>query len=119
MPRTTKRTNSNLPTFKQTIPPGPKPTIPHTSPIPSQIKSPSMLDTMKQGFSFGVGSSIAHRMMNSIFTPTTNTTETINAKETINTTETKLTTDKMYELYNKCLEKNDKDVNCNIIIENA
>jgi hypothetical protein len=77
-----------------------------------------MLDTVKQGFSFGVGSSIAHNMMNSIFN-SKNKDETINTKEIKLTNEPKLTNDKVYELYNKCLEKKDNTINCNIILENA
>lgn len=92
MPRSTKHSP------KQTILPAPKQPAVYTS-------SPSMLDTMKQGFSFGIGSSIAHNMMNSIFRPTTK--------------ETKLPTDNMHELYNKCLEKNDNTINCNIFLEKA
>jgi hypothetical protein len=122
MPRSTKRTNSNLSGPKQSIPPlhipPPKQTI--SSPVytPLQIKTPSMLDTVKQGFSFGVGSSIAHNMMNSIFN-SKNKDETINTKEIKLTNEPKLTNDKVYELYNKCLEKKDNTINCNIILENA
>jgi hypothetical protein len=122
MPRSTKRTNSNLSASKQSIPPlhtpAPKQTIQPAVPVfnspqinSPQINSPSMLDTMKQGFFFGVGSSIAHNIFNS-----KNKEETINTKETINN---KLTTDKVYELYNKCLEKKDNTINCNIILENA
>ncbi len=122
MPRSTKRTNSNLSASKQSIPPlhtpPPKQTISPPVYTPPQIKSPSMLDTMKQGFSFGVGSSIAHNMMNSIFN-SKNKDESINTKETMLTNEPKLTTDKVYELYNKCLEKKDNTINCNIILENA
>jgi hypothetical protein len=99
MPRSTKRTNSNLSGPKQSIPPlhipPPKQTI--SSPVytPLQIKTPSMLDTVKQGFSFGVGSSIAHNMMNSIFN-SKNKDETINTKEIKLTNEPKLTNDKVY-----------------------
>lgn len=128
MPRSTKRTNSNLSASKQSIPPLhtplPKQSIQQAVPVYNspqinspQIKAPSMLDTMKQGFFFGAGSSIAHNIFNS-----KNKEETIIKKETINTNETinnKLTTDKVYELYNKCLEKKDNTINCNIILENA
>ncbi len=103
MPRTTSKTNSKLYT---------------SPPIQSQshqIKSsqpPSMFDTMKQGFSFGVGSSIAH----SIFAPK-NKDENVIKKEVSN--ETKLSSDKIYEIYNKCLEKNDNNIDCNAILQSS
>ena len=34
------------------------------------------------------------------------------------TTEPKLTNDKIYELYNKCLEKNDNNIDCTTILQN-
>ena len=118
MPRTTNKTNSK----SYTMPPPPM----RTPPLPLQTQSPSikpniplqshqqpsMFDTMKQGFSFGVGSSIAH----SIFGPK-NKDENVNKKEVSN--ETKLTSDKIYEIYNKCLEKNDKNIDCNAILQSS
>lgn len=106
MPKSTNRENSKLSMPKQTIPP----------PASSPPSSPSMVDSMKQGFSFGVGSSIAHNMVNTIFN-SKNKDEIGNIKEITN--ETKLTSDKIYELYNKCLEKNDNNIDCNIILENT
>jgi len=114
MPKSTNRTNSKLSVPKQTItPPAP---VPAPSPAPSSSHSPSMVDSVKQGFSFGVGSSLAHNMVNSIFY-SKNKDETENTKEITN--ETKLTSEKIYELYNKCLEKNDNNIDCNIILENT
>ena len=103
MPRSTTRSNSKLSEPKQNIPP----------PVKSQpqVQAPSMLDTMKQGFSFGLGSALAH----SLFKPKPND-EIVITKEITN--EPKITTDKMYELYNKCLEKNDNNIDCSIILNN-
>ena len=98
MTKSTTRTNSKLSSPKQGTP----------------SHSPSMVDSMKQGFSFGVGSSIAHNMVNTIFN-SKNTVETVNTKEISN--ETKLTSEKIFEMYNKCLEKNDNNIDCNIILE--
>jgi hypothetical protein len=104
MPRSAKPTT---PAPKSTIP-APKPTISHgaapqvPAPKPS-IQAPSMMDTMKQGFSFGVGSAIAHNIMNSIFRPAPVPTP----KES------------MHDLYNKCMEKNDIAINCNVYLEKA
>jgi hypothetical protein len=118
MPRSTKRTNSSLSASKQSIPP-PKQSIQPAVPV---YNPPSMLDTIKQGFFFGAGSSIAHNIFNS---------NSKNTKETINTnehklssepkliSEPKLSSDKVFELYNKCLEKKDNTINCNLILENA
>lgn len=61
------------------------------------------MDTIKQGFSFGIGSSIAHNIMNSIFRPASTPTQTTN----------------MHDLYNKCIEKNDSTINCNVYLEKA
>jgi hypothetical protein len=84
-------------------------------PSPSASHAPSMLDSMKQGFGFGIGSAIARNLFNS-----NNKDETPKKNEPINETitEPKLTNDKIYELYNKCLEKNDKNIDCTIILQN-
>ena len=58
MPKTTTRT----PARKQNIP-GPAHITAPKQNIPAPLaQAPSMFDTMKQGFSFGVGSSIAHNI---------------------------------------------------------
>jgi hypothetical protein len=120
MPRTTSKTNSK----SYTPPPPPMRIQPplqshQSSPIkpntPIQIQQPSMLDTIKQGFSFGVGSSIAHNMVNSIFGPK-NKDENVIKKEVNN--EIKLSSNKIYEIYNKCLEKNDNNIDCNALLQN-
>ena len=89
-----------------------KQNIPAPAPSPSASHSPSMLDSMKQGFGFGIGSAIARNLFN-----TNNKDETPKKNEI--TIEPKLTNDKIYELYNKCLEKNDKNIDCAIILQNA
>ena len=112
MPRTTSnRTTTRSP---QRSPPAPTPSpVPTIIPAPSHSpsQSPSMVDTMKQGFSFGVGSAIAHNLFR-----TNNKEETPKKPEPIN--EPKLSNDKIYELYNKCLEKNDKNIDCTTILQN-
>jgi hypothetical protein len=90
--------------------PSPVPTIIH-APSHSHSQSPSMVDTMKQGFSFGVGSAIANNLFR-----TNNKEETPKKSEPIN--EPKLSNDKIYELYNICLEKNDKNIDCTTILQN-
>ena len=133
MPRTTKQTPKPVQT--------PKPTqVPTPTQVQVQKQNNSIFETMKQGFSFGVGSSIANNMTNIIFnSKDKDENESIPAgemhltacaksqleqssnrhtsRENINKEENKLTTDKMYELYNKCLEKNDKNIDCNIILQ--
>jgi hypothetical protein len=113
MPRSANRPNTKVSEKKPNIPPPLRahpPSHPHP---PSQTHSqpPSMFDTMKQGFSFGVGSSIAHNIFNS-----KNKDETIKKNDIPN--ETKLSPDKIYDLYNKCLEKNDNNIDCNVILQN-
>jgi hypothetical protein len=118
MPRITTKTNSksySIQSPMKTPPPlqsNPPQMRTHTS---LQTNPPSMLDTMKQGFSFGVGSSIAHNMVNSIF-GSKNKDENVIKKEVSD--ETKLSSDKIYEIYNKCLEKNDNNIDCNIMLQN-
>jgi hypothetical protein len=116
MPRTTSKTNSKSYSPPAPIRPPPPPLQSHSSSpmnpsAPLQSHPPSMFDTMKQGFSFGVGSSIAH----SIFGPK-NKDENVIKKEVTN--ETKLSSDKIYEIYNKCLEKNDNNIDCNVLLQN-
>lgn len=120
MPRSSNTTNSKSsrtppPPHRAPAPaPSPVPTIIH-APSLSPLKSPSMLDSMKQGFGFGVGSAIARNLFN-----TNNKDETPKKNESINQTitEPKLSNDKIYELYNKCLEKNDNNIDCTTILQN-
>ena len=108
MPRSSNNKSSQT---KQNIP-APAPT-PRYVPTPSASPSaPSMVDSMKQGFGFGIGSAIANNLFR-----TNNKDETPKKNEI--TIEPKLTNDKIYELYNKCLEKNDKNIDCAIILQNA
>jgi len=116
MPRSS---NSKSSEKKQNIPPPrrapsplnvPSPSPVH-SPMPSPSPAPSMVDSMKQGFGFGIGSAIAHNLFR-----TNNNQETPKKNEPI--TEPKLSNDKIYELYNKCLETNDKNIDCTTILQN-
>ena len=107
MPRSTK-INSKSSISKQNVPP------PAPAPTYTPLQAPSMFDTIKQGFSFGVGSSIAHNIFDSKSKDTHTNANT-------NTNETKLTADKLYELYNKCLDNNiinNNNIDCNIIFQN-
>ena len=109
MPRTANRTTSHTPPPPRRAPsPAPSPS---PSSLPSSSQPPSMVDSMKQGFGFGIGSAIAHNLFR-----TNNKEETPKKSEPI--TEPKLTNDKIYELYNKCLEKNDNNIDCNVILQN-
>jgi hypothetical protein len=114
MPRSaSNRTNSK----SSRTPPPPQRPAPSPAPMPSSVPSttssqpPSMVDSMKQGFGFGIGSAIAHNLFR-----TNNKEETPKKSEPI--TEPKLTNDKIYELYNKCLETNDKNIDCTTILQN-
>lgn len=108
-------TPSHTPTYTHTYVPPPSPTY-----TPAHVQAPSMFDTIKQGFSFGVGSSIAHNIFDS---KSKNEHTNANANTNANniTNETKLTADKIYELYNKCLDNNinnNNNIDCNIIFQN-
>lgn len=110
MPRSSNNKSSQT---KQNIPPPQRTysTTPAPAPTPAPAQPHSMLDSMKQGFGFGIGSAIARNLFN-----TNNKDETPKKNEITN--EPKLTNDKIYELYNKCLEKNDKNIDCTIILQN-
>jgi hypothetical protein len=89
--------------------PRPMPSAPKPMPAPLQ-QGPSVTDSIKQGFSFGIGSAIAHNMVNRVFGK---------PEPALPTTPLPTTTpqqDKMYELYYQCMEKNDKNVNCSDIL---
>ena len=112
MPRSSSSKSSEK---KQNIPP-PRPAPSSTNtPMPSStntsLNPPSMVDSMKQGFGFGIGSAIAHNLFR-----TNNKDENPKKNEPI--IEPKLTNDKIYELYNKCLERNDNNIDCKIILQN-
>jgi hypothetical protein len=117
MPRSTK-INSKSSISKQNVPP------PAPAPTYTPLQAPSMFDTIKQGFSFGVGSSIAHNIFDSKSKDTytnTNANANANTNANTNTNESKLTADKLYELYNKCLDNNinnNNNIDCNIIFQN-
>ena len=111
MPRSSNSKSSRSPQRRAPSPaPSPVPTIIH-APSPSYSQSPSMVDNMQQGFGFGIGSAIAHNLFR-----TNNKEKTPKKNEPIN--EPKLTNDKIYELYNKCLETNDKNIDCTTILQN-
>jgi hypothetical protein len=114
MPRSSNSKSSdkkqNIPAPRPAPAPSPVPTIIH-APSHSPSQPPSMVDSMKQGFGFGVGSAIAHNLFR-----TNNNQETPKKNEPIN--EPKLTNDKIYELYNKCLETKDKNIDCTTILQN-
>ena len=122
MPKTTTRTS--VPERKRNIPgpapappapappaPAPPAKAPISAPSVTAPSPPSMFDTMKQGFSFGVGSSIAHNLFGN-----KNKDEVVNKKET--PVEPKLSAEKIYELYAICLDKND-NTDCSKILEQA
>ena len=107
MPRSTNTKSSGT---KQNIP-APLPLKPSPTHVPSTTHVPSMVDSMKQGFGFGIGSAIARNLFN-----TNNKDEGPKKHDPI--TEPKLSNDKIYELYNKCLETNDKNIDCTTILQN-
>ena len=80
----------------------PKPSPPAPKPHTLQ-QGPSISDSIKQGFSFGIGSAIAHRIIGK--------TET-----TAPPVPPVPPQDKIYELYFQCMEKNDKNVNCSDLL---
>ena len=97
---------------KRKNPPPPKGNTHNQSPQP---QVPSLFDSMKQGLGFGVGSSIGHKAVDSLFNSPHKKDENI-SNENIEK-ECNLTVLEMYELYNKCLKETEDDNKCNKIIK--
>jgi hypothetical protein len=98
-------------------PPRPRPPSPTTPDIhlKSHNSSPSMFDHIKQGFGFGLGNAISHKVMDSVFNNPKN--EKSEKSETDYQVKEIKNTKEMYELYNKCLEENKHDIDCNDILK--
>ena len=99
----------------KTLPPPPsqKP-ISHNINLPQQNlpQQNSILNTLKDGFSFGVGSSIGHRAVNAIFSDKKE--ENINDKKEviINSNIEKINDpDFLYKKYIECIKNNQNDNN--------
>ena len=108
--------------IKNPPPPSQKPNLSQQSlPQQSLPQQNTFLNTMKEGFSFGVGSSIGHRVVNGIFSDKKE--ENINDKKEviINKIEKINDPDFLYKKYNECIDnvKSDNDMNeCLKILEN-
>ena len=123
--KTRKQTQfKNIPSPPKVTNPPPPSMSPNSSSYPSPSSlSPSFFDSMKQGFGFGVGSSLAHKAVDSIFNSPV--TDKNNGKEidiikkdvSLNTLNS-VNTSELYELYNKCLEETNRDIKCNDILVN-
>jgi len=110
MPRSSNSKSSHTPPPPRQAPMPSSTNTPLPSSTNTSLNPPSMVDSMKQGFGFGIGSAIAHNLFR------TNKDENPKKNEPI--IEPKLTNDKIYELYNKCLERNDNNIDCKIILQN-
>ena len=115
MPRSSNSKSSHTPPPPRPAPMPSSTNTPMTSSTNTPLNPPSMVDSMKQGFGFGIGSAIANNLFR-----TNNKEESPKKNEPINEriNEPKLSNDKIYELYNKCLENNDKNIDCTTILQN-
>jgi len=105
------------PPLKVTNPPSMSPNLSSYPSSSASSLSPSLFDSMKQGFGFGVGSSIAHKAVDSLFN--SHVSDKNNGKEIdVIKKDVNLNTSELYELYNKCLEDTNKDIKCNDILVN-
>lgn len=87
-----------------------------TPPLPAS-HAPQLFESVKQGFGFGVGSSIANKLVNSMFSSKTEEQrEQKNESVKIERKDNPSNTD-VYELYHKCLEDKNNNVECNKILE--
>lgn len=97
-------------------PPPPKSIISQNPTQQNNIsQSPTMFDSIKQGFGFGVGSSIGNKIVNTIFNSKDKEDTTENNVKILN--DSNSTTDDIFKLYNKCLEEKDNSIECNNILE--
>jgi hypothetical protein len=113
MPRRTNNKPMPVPKTLSSAAAPPPAAAPKPMPAPLQ-QGPSITDSIKQGFSFGIGSAIAHNMVNRVFGKPESALPTTPLPTTPITTPQQ---DKMYELYYQCMEKNDKNVNCSDILK--
>ena len=87
------------------------------SPPPAYIppKSPSLFNTIAEGFSFGLGSSIAHNLVGSLFEnnkPESKNEDNTSAPNGVHTSEPS----NYLEMYNTCLQENQNN-DCSQYIE--
>ena len=92
-----------------------------TESIKQQNEQHSLFNTMKDGFSFGIGSSIGHMIVNRIFSDKKE--NNISNSNDKNVSENKIFTDNKVEIinnteilfkkYNECIENNKKDNDIN------
>lgn len=96
---------------RSSTPSTPPPPIPSpSSPSPS---SPSLLSTVKEGFAFGVGSSIARNVIDNMFDKDKDKAEVPQEKKTVENKD-------VFKLYNDCMENSDKDKNnCRKILSDS
>jgi len=108
-----KKIKSTRPSSPPSSPPPPRSPTTLDTHSKSDNSSPSMFDHIKQGFGFGLGNAISHKMMDSVFNnPKSEKNETeYQVKEIKNPKE-------LYELYDKCLEENKEGIDCNNILKN-
>jgi hypothetical protein len=92
-------------------PPSIKPPPPSNSiPQPVQPNQPTFIDTLSQGFAWGIGTSMAKKIFNSESKPDSNTINN-SYKE-----EKKLTSDDIFIKYEQCLENRNPDERCEDIL---
>lgn len=112
------RKNNSSPIKRNSPPPLKKNISPPPPTTNTYIPTPSLFDSIKQGFGLGIGSSIGHRVVDSIFKPSLSNDELKDKKELNGEKECNLTTSEMYDLYNKCLEDKKENSKCIKILEN-
>lgn len=100
-PQTHHSLQSTMPRMSYTGPLMPRPT-------PNQSSNPSFMQTVKEGFSFGIGASIARNVVDRIFGSTTSTPRidppaTVDPKPVIGENQ---------HLYHKCIQDGGKHETC-------
>lgn len=89
---------------------------PMVKPTPMQVSSPSFMQSLKEGFSFGAGASIARNIVDRVFGSNTQVTPPPTAPVTptmpVQSVEPKVTIGEDQHLYHKCIQDGGKHETC-------
>jgi hypothetical protein len=102
--------------IKKIIPPPPKKieSIPPPTIVTKKPEGNTFFNTLKEGFSFGVGSSIGHRMVDGIFNNKKEIETNVNKE--IETSVNK-NSDILYQKYNECMNNTKENFDINECIK--
>lgn len=109
MPRSLKSSTTKL---EPSPSPSPRPSVPSPRPVPASspsIVGSGLVDSMVSGFGFGAGNSLAR----SLFEPKTSSS----ADPPPPKPETVLSPDDIFKKYMECLQRDEPNENCDMLLE--